>query len=372
MKLWYSFVKELQLTSKSWYFYIEFAMAIILLMVIIFAVPEESNTQMDEYIYAAGLPSDYIELIYRNILDEEDERLDYEQVEINVGKEVYGADLFVTDNRNIYFVDSREAVVKLAEDEKEVGIEIIQGKDGGIEYIYYLQGYESWRLKNLYMLLNNNVNYKLIDRQMDSQTVRIIDENSVILNNRENVVPVYLTFNGSMMGLFIVAAFVFLDKKEGIIKAYAVTASKVWHYLMSKVGVLMLTTTVTSLIIVVPIMGMQVDYLRMMLLLLVTAFAFTSLGLVITTYYTDMMKSFGVLYILIIGMMLPNIAYFAPSWEPAWIKWIPTYHMLESYKEVISGVSDPVYVFQVATGFFVAGLVFFIFANYRFKKTLMK
>jgi hypothetical protein len=372
MKLWYSFVKELQLTSKSWYFYIEFGMAIILLMVIMFAIPEETNFQTDEYIYAADLPSDYIELIYRNILDEEDERVGYEQVEITVGKEVYGADLFVADNRNIYFVDSREAVIKLAEDEKEVGIEIIQGKDGGIEYIYYLQGYESWRLKNLYMLLNNNINYKLIDRQMDSQNVKIIDENSVILNNRENVVPVYLTFNGSLMGLFIIAAFIFLDKKEGIIKAYAVTASKVWHYLMSKVGVLMLTTTVTSLIVVVPVMGMQVDYLSMLLLLFVTAFAFSSLGLVITTYYRDMMQSFGVLYILIMGMIIPNISYYVPSWEPAWMKWIPTYHMLESYKDVVSGVSDPVYVLQVATGFFVAGVVLFMFANYRFKKTLMR
>ena len=36
------------------------------------------------------------------------------------------------------------------------------------------------------------------------------------------------------MGFFIIAAYIFLDKKEGVIKAYAVTPSPVWKYLLSK------------------------------------------------------------------------------------------------------------------------------------------
>jgi ABC-type multidrug transport system permease subunit len=371
MKLWHSFVKELQLSSKSWYFYIEIGMAVILLMILLFVVPEETDSRIDEYLYAGDLPSDYIDLIYRGILDEEDEDEEYERVEIEVGGDLFGADLFVTDTRNIYFVYDREAVVRLANEEKEVGVEIIQGKDGGIDYWYYLQGYESKKMKNLYMILNNNiVNYKLIDRHMDRQTVEIIEENPVTLNNRENIVPVFLTYNGSMMGLFIIAAYIFLDKQEGIIQAYAVTASKVWQYLLSKVGVLMVTTTVTSLIITIPVMGLQADYPGMLLLVVVTAFAFSSLGLVLTTYYRDMMQSFGVFYIIIVIMIIPNISYFAPSWEPKWIRWFPTYHILEGFKEVVSGGSDAGYVISVAAGFFVAGLLLFLFANYRFKKTL--
>lgn len=371
MKLWYSFIKELQLSSKSWYFYIEIGMAVILLFILLFVIPEETDSRTDEYLYAGDLPSDYIDLIYRSILDEEDEDEEYEKVEIKVGGEVFGADLFVTDTRNIYFVDDGEAVVRLAEKDKKIGVEIILGKDGGLDYRYYLQGYESTRLRNLYMILNNNiVNYKLIDRHMDRQIVRTIEENPVILNNRENIIPVFLTYNGSLMGLFIIAAYIFLDKQEGIIKAYAVTASKVWQYLMSKVGVLMVTTVVTSLVIVVPVMRLKPDYLLLTLFLVVTAFAFSSLGLVLTTYYRDMMQSFGVFYIIIVAMIIPNISYFAPSWEPGWIRWIPTYHMLESFKEVISGGSDVGYVLNVSAGFFAAGLLMFLFANYRFKKTL--
>ena len=373
MKLWYSFIKEFQLSSKSWYFYIEIGMAVILLFILMFVIPEETDSRTDEYLYAGDLSSDYIDLIYRSILDEEDEDEEYERVEIKVGGEVYGADLFVTNTQNIYFVDDREAVIKLAEEDKETGVEIILGKDGGLDYRYYLQGYESIRLRNLYMIFNNNiVNYKLIDRHMDRQIVRTIEENPVILNNRENIVPVFLTYNGSLMGLFIIAAYVFLDKKEGLIQAYAVTASKVWQYLMSKVGVLMVTTIVTSLIIVVPVMKLKPDYLLLMLFLVVTGFAFSSLGLVLTTYYRDMMQSFGAFYIIIMFMIIPNISYFTPGWEPGWIKWIPTYHLLESFKEVISGGNDFGYVLNVSACFFVAGLLLFIFANYRFKKTLTR
>ena len=41
MKLWSSFVKELTVASRGFYFYVEIAMAAILLFVILFVVPEE-------------------------------------------------------------------------------------------------------------------------------------------------------------------------------------------------------------------------------------------------------------------------------------------------------------------------------------------
>ncbi len=371
MKLWHSFVKEVQLSSKSWYFYIEIGMAVILLLILLLAVPEESDSKRDEYLYAGGLSSDYVDLIYRGLLDDEDEDNEYERVQIKVAGRVYTADLFVTDTRNIYFLDDREAVLKLAEDEEEVGVEIIPGSDGGLDYLYYLQGYESQKLKNLYMVLQNSkVNFKFVERHMDRQTVEIIDKDPFVLNNRENIVPVFLTYNGSIMGLFIMAAYIFLDKKEGIAMAYAVTASKIWHYLLSKIGVMMVTTISTSLILVIPVMGANANYPLIILLVLATAFAFSSLGLVVTTYYRDMMQSFGVFFIIIVVMILPNISYFAPSWEPSWIRFFPTYHILEAFKEAISPGASAVYVLNVSIGFLAAGFLLFMFANYRFKKTL--
>ncbi len=371
MKLWYSFLKELQLSSKSWYFYIEVGMAFVLLLILLIAVPEKSDPRIDEYLYAGDLPQDYVEVIYRSILDEEDEAITPQQVEVQVGDGVYEADLFVTDTRNLYFIQDREALRILAEEDREIAVEILLGSEGDMIYRYYLQGYESQRLKNLYMILHNNlVSPSFIQRHMETQTVKTLEESPVTLNNRENVLPVFLTYNGSLMGLFIIAAYIFLDKQEGIILAYAVTASKVWHYLLSKIGVLMVTMLGTSLILVVPMMGFGVNYLNLFLLVTVSAFAFSSLGLVLTSYYRDMMQSFGVFYILIVFLMIPNISYFTPSWEPQWIHFLPTYHLLEGFKEIILGGDDIRYLLSVSGGYLLCGLVLFWFANHRFKKTL--
>ncbi|OPL07337.1 MAG: hypothetical protein AVO33_05945 [delta proteobacterium ML8_F1] len=371
MKLWYSFIKELQLSSKSWYFYIEIGMACVLLLILVFVIPAESDDKVDEYLYAGGLPRDYQELLYRGILDEEDEPIPGKRVEIEVEDDSYEALLFVTDTRNLYFVENLEAVRTLADKEGAIGIEIVTGKEGSLIYRYYLQGYESLKLKNLYRLLHNDaVNPEFIRRHLEVQTVKSLGEESLSLNNKENVLPVFLTYNGSMMGLFIIAAYIFLDKQEGIIRAYAVTTSSIWHYLLSKVGVLTVTMITTSLLIVVPLMGFEVNYLNLLALVITSAFAFSSLGLLVTTYYRNMMQSFGVFYILIVAMMVPSITYFLPGFEPRWVQWIPTYHLLEGFKDIIAGGGNGPYILKISLGFVLGGLLLFVYANHRFKKTL--
>jgi hypothetical protein len=96
----------------------------------------------------------------------------------------------------------------------------------------------------------------------------------------------------------------------------------------------------------------------------------SALGLVLTSYYDDIQQAFGVLYALIIALMLPNIAYFIPSWNPAWMRAIPTAPMLEGFKEIILPQGDAAYVLSVSLLFLVAGLALFLFANLRFKRTL--
>jgi len=94
------------------------------------------------------------------------------------------------------------------------------------------------------------------------------------------------------------------------------------------------------------------------------------LGLALTSYYDNITQAFGTLYFLIIALMLPNIAYFIPSWNPAWITYIPTYPMLEGFKEILLTNTNSSFVLLSSLGFLAAGAAFFLFANMRFKKTL--
>lgn len=369
MKLWYSFTKELILSSKSWYFYIELGMAIVLLMILVFMVPEDFDSKGEDYIYL-DLPQVVMDK-YRDNLLEDDLDETAELVEVKSDKNVYMAEFYETEESKIYLLESLDALIAFSNSERVPVVHVRVNEDNQVIHTYYLQGYETQKLRNLLLVFHNQkAAYDVIEDYSDNITVKSIYQDIEPLSDRENLIPVFLTYNGSLMSLFIIAAYIFLDKNEGIIQAYAVTASSVWQYLVSKIGVIVLTSLVTTAIITVPVMGLQPNYGAMVLFIITSGFFAASLGLLITSYYKDIVQSFGVLYIVIILFIMPNISYFTPSWDPDWVKIIPSYVMLQSFKEIISVNGNITYVLVASLGFTVLGMDIFMLANHRFKKTL--
>jgi hypothetical protein len=365
MKLWSSFVKELTIASRGFYFYIEVFMAFILLFVLLFVVPEKFNNKEKEYLYL-DFPSNEAYEMYVDLLDDTDGKA--EQVSLKADKEEINALLYENKDRQIYVLETEEDMVKIAKSKHKVGAAIKMDENYELHYTYYMQGNETERLNNLLMILHGKDDHAM-KNDIENQEVRSISTNHVILTDRENLLPVFLTFNGSLMGFFIMAAYIFLDKKEGVIKAYAVTPSPVWKYLLSKVLVLTVTMLVTSILIIAPLMGIRINYLLLVVFLIPTGFFASALGLLLASFYDDMMKSFGVMYLLMIAMMLPALSYFTPSWNPMWLKFIPSYYIVYGFKEIfIKG--DTLYVLLIALGYLVISFLLFAFANMRFKRTL--
>ena len=363
MKLWHSFIKELKLSSKSFYFLIELVMAFILLVVVLFIVPENFSSKSTEYI-SLDLPDEIIEMM-EDELDVESEiktfKIDDRKVETKY---------YETEDKKIYLIDNKEDMIELTKSKRPlVGAHISMDESGQINYEYYLQGYESEKLRNLYSVVHTK-DADILTELAENQDIRSLENDYIMLSDRENILPSMLVLNGSIMSMFIIAAYIFLDKKEGIIKAYAVTASPVWHYLMSKVGVVLVTSFITSLIIVIPVMGSRPNYLIMSLLLVTSGFCIASIGLFIASFYENIMQAFGAIYIALILLMLPMLAYNIPSWEPMWIKLIPTYPLIQGFKESLLSSGDIKYTLIVSSGFLVCGVIVFLISNYRYKKTL--
>ncbi len=367
MKLLSSFKKELILASRGFYFYVEVLFALVILVVLLFAIPENFSNISTEYLYF-NLPQQGKEIYINNIL-ENDLDSKSESVELEAGGKTFDAELIITDESKIYIVDSEETVRTLAGSERNLGAVVELNDKGQLYYKYYLQGYESTRLKNLISILFNESTEVLEDRFND-QEVRPLSTDYEPLTDRENAIPPLIAFSGSLMGMFIMASYIFLDKKEGVIRAYAVTPSSVWRYLMSKIFVILLTSVVTGLIIIMPVMGFKINYGMLLLLLLTTGFFASTLGLLIASFYDNIMKAFGVIYLLFFILMVPGIAYFIPGWDPVWVKIIPTYPMLQGFKEIILPRGDTAYPLIASAGFLVAGTVLFFITNIRFKKTL--
>ena len=102
------------------------------------------------------------------------------------------------------------------------------------------------------------------------------------------------------------------------------------------------------------------------------SFLFTGLGLVIASYFPNMGKAFGSLYLLMILLMLPMIPYYAGSFDPRWIHFLPSYPVLMSFKQILQGQPDRSYVLLTAGGCLAGGIVVLELAVRRFRKTLCK
>lgn len=366
MKLWHSFIKELLLASRGFYFWVEIIVAVVIVAVLLILVPEQSVVRQTEYIYL-DMPVVREAVILAGILTE-DEDGEVEILEIPFEEETIQAMYYQTEDRDIYIVDTEEHAIALADSEQAFAAVIGVDENGDFAYTYYMQGYETERLQNIYKVLHL-ADAETMETALNAQEVRQLYDSPGTLNDREFVLPAILAMNGSLFGLFIVAAYVFLDKKEGVIKAYAVTASAIWQYLMSKTGVLILVTLFTSLFITVAIMGGGANYLLIILLLITSGFAAAALGLLLSTFYNDIIQAFGAMYVLIIVLALPTLAYFIPSWDPAWMQIIPTYPLIHSFKEAFLDSPNVSYVLLTSLAFLLGGAVIFVIANTRFKKT---
>ncbi len=369
MKLWYSYLKELKLSSKGFYFYMEILMTVIILVLLLFVIPEEMDNKHDEYIMF-DMPVQ-AEEYYVNIIKENDIDGKSEIIEIEIEDKVINVELYVTEESKLHIFDNEEDLIDATEaDRPSIGAKITWDKaNSNYKYDYYLQGYESEKLRNLYTIIHVKDLEALVAKG-DSYEVKVLETGHERLNTKQNAVPALITFNGSLMGLFIIAAYIFLDKQEGVIKAYAVTASHVWEYLLSKALTLMTVTTITTFIIIVPVMGTQPTYWAMLILLLTSAFFSSAIGLVISSFFDNMTQSFGAIYGVMILFMLPAIEYFIPSWNPLWIKFIPIYYLIQGFKETIMVNGDMTYVMLSSAGFLLMGIIFFLYANHRFKKNL--
>jgi ABC-type multidrug transport system permease subunit len=332
----------MQLSMKSFYIYIEVGFALVFVAVLMFVVPE--NFEPTTTVYAhLDLPQHYLESAEA---------------------------AFSRDGYEIQMLSSREEVeAELAGDRSSVGL-VVSLEGTRMVYDYILQGYENEKFKNIIKASIEGRFAKTLPGFNDVTSVTTIEGNVEKLSDRLNMLPVFLGLNAAFMGLFIIAAYIFLDKDEGTIKAFAVTPAKVWHYLLSKMGVMLVTGLLSGLIATLFIAGGKAHYFHLIMLLIsLNAFG-SALGLFISSFFDSMTKAMGWLYVSIIVLAFAAVSYYMPAFSPLIIRILPSYPMLFAFRETLYEVVNLGYVYANVLGFAALAVVFFLLSNYRFKKTL--
>jgi len=392
MKLLSNYIKEMKIAARGYYFYVEIVMAVILLVILLF-ISETTTSGKKEFVYN-DMPKKISEYMKDRSIEDGDARLagytefrlrpaEFEITNQETGETTaYSFDddkvieletIEILDSstgkldETIYYVETEEDLMRLSYNEREVGAAFVLDPHGEVSYKYYLQGYETDRLKGLLHILNNE-SPGVVNERKDRQVVRTLDV-AETLNNRENYVPVFIVYMGSLMSFFIVMAYIFYDKAEGVIRAFAVTPSSIWKYLITKIFVILTTIVVSSSIIAIPVMRGQPNYFLFYIFLIITTSALASLGLLVASFFDTIAKAFGVMYAIMISLIIPAFSYFIPSFDPLWLRFFPSYPLLQGFKEIMLN-SDAGYVLNYSLAFLAGGFVLFVLANIRFRKTL--
>lgn len=395
MKLFSSYLKEMKIASRGFYFYIEIFIAVILLLVVIFAINPDPDGKAVEYLYY-DMPDEVFDYMMDKDITEgkarwiDDTELELKPVafdlENNETGEIVSYDFedtktvsartFVGINektgkigKTAHVLDNEEDALRLSFQNGNVAATTRMNEEGEFSYRYFLQGYENERYANMLYVLHT-YSQDQVDAQKDLQVIRETGTNKTPMDNQEAVVPIFVVIAGALMGIFIIMAYVFLDKDEGVIKAFAVTPSSIWKYLVTKIFVVMTTVVISSTIIVLPIMKLKPNYLLFYLFLLITTFAFSSLGLLVSSFFDSISKAFGILYAIMLALALPAFSYYISSFDPVWLRFFPTYPALQVMKDILMGQGDVGNVMMYSSIFLVAGIVLLAIANSRFKKTL--
>ncbi len=343
MKLLHTFLRDLKVSYRTFYVYIEIIMALIVVAVVLFVLPENFESQSRLHLFAdPALSSQSAEEFTRG----------------ETGTEIIPA-------------ASREAIVAaMAADRSSQGVVLTPGAGGGIEVEVILQGYEGDAMRHLIEASMKGTILSQLPGFESGARVITTDPDAQRLSDRISFLPMYLLLNSAFMGLFIVAAYVFMDKEEGTIRALTVTPVSVRDYLLSKLGVMLFTGLLTGLLVTVLVARLEVNYFYLLLVLIAGNLFGTVLGLFIASFYSSIISSLGAMYVVIMILAMGGVAYYMPSFSPLALRILPSYPLLFALREAFLEQPNAGYILMI-TGAFLAGtLLLFIVTEHRYRKTL--
>lgn len=269
-------------------------------------------------------------------------------------------------------VESRESLVqKLKGDKSSIGMVLKQDSAGAnIEFV--MQGYESEKTKNALLISmralfqegrisTDNIRYT----RLNTSEIREIPFNKLM-------VPLMIFTEPVMLGFIFIATLVFMEKEEGVTKAYMVSPGKIPEYLASKIILVALLGIISTLIITIATVGFNVNWGFLMLLVIVGSAFGSATGLFLASFFDNI--SSAMIWILFVSLILsaPQAAYFIPSFSPAYITIMPTYSMMFAIKEAIfpSGNTAIIYSALLTTG--IISILLYALSIVTYRRTLSR
>ena len=342
--LMHTFVKDMKLATRSFYIWIVLVFAVIFVGVMLFAVPDNPSLGTQAYVFVEDDPllTDFTS----HLIDEEQSAGGFE------------------------LVGSRDAVIAAMEANRSAKGIYVAIRDNRLFTEYILQGYEGERVENLFAAEVKGMTAREAGLTVDTSVTYLKGQNAVKAPMKVSLIPIFLTMESAFIGMFLVAAYVFMDKDDGTIKAYAVSPGKIWQYLLSKIMMFAVFGWLSGFVALIILRGLDFYFLHVLLLLTVYNVFGTILGLLLAVFFDSLQGAMTWILLMAAIMGITTVSYMAPSFSPAVIRWLPTYPMQFAFREAIYPTGNAAYVWQNVLGFLGLSAVLFALTAGLYKKRL--
>ena len=260
--------------------------------------------------------------------------------EINPGTRIYVVDAVggtIAEDIEVVGVGVAEDVgtleALLAEDPVARGF-VFEGSQDNPRLKIYLQGHESESDMRRLRALGHGLWDGLRGTGATPDIVVLRDTGTAPRLN-SNAVPLLLGLEVSLVGLFLATVMVFGEKSEGTIRSYRVTPGGVWLYLLSKLAAVSLLTLGYGTLVFVATLGFIPGYLASMGLVLLGGLLFTSLGLLLGSFFEGLSDFMYPMIGVATLLGLPALTYVAPSVSIPGIHLLPSHPLIFGLRETI-------------------------------------
>lgn len=329
--------KDIVLTSKNYFFYVTLFFAVLMILVILFVIPEDTNISTS--VYAV--------------------------FEYEVPPNMAGA----LEEGGVTVVGDRAALdAALLDNGQAIGMIYVDP----LTVEYRLQGHESDRYKAL-LALNTRLMYGEFQEAAVVETVALKDY-SVLETPPFNklMLPLFHVMEPALLGLFLIATMIFSEKDEDTLTVYTTTPGGIGAFLLSKVVVMMLLGLISLLVTSLVILGLSANYLGLIALTLVCSFMGSAIGLLLASFFKNITGAMMWIVVLTMLMSFPFVTYFAPGFAPLWLKVMPTYSMLFAYKEAAFPTGNSAIIYETLAIGAGVGAVAYAMALMRYRRSLVR
>jgi|GEM_PF-499682 len=189
--------------------------------------------------------------------------------------------------------------------------------------------------KNIINVSINKLVGTINDTWQDDINISFLRDQALPTPRHLATVPVLLVFEVLILGFLLVAVFLFQEKGDNVIRAYRVTPGGTHLYILSKVVTFLLLGFVYAFGILIFTYGVNLNIFNFIILTFLGFILYTLLGLIVAVFFEDISGWFIVGIVLLTLNMIPAISHQLPSFAPSFITWVPSYHIIFGYDEIL-------------------------------------